>query len=107
MDFKEYQESALRTAGTQTEEQRLLNCCLGLSGESGEFNDMIKKTMFHGHTLDKNKIAKELGDILWYLSVAADSLGFSLEEIATMNIDKLKARYPEGFSTERSINRKE
>ena len=85
----------------------VLNACLGLSGEVGETNDMIKKWIFHGHVLDENKLAKELGDILWYVAMMCHSLGWNIEEIMQMNIEKLKARYPEGFSEEASIHRKE
>ena len=85
----------------------IMNACLGLSGETGEVNDLIKKWIFHGHELDDDKLAKELGDILWYVAMMCQSFGFNMEEIMQMNIDKLEARYPEGFSEEASIHRKE
>lgn len=75
---------------------------LGLSGEAGEFADMMKKHHGHGHELDREKAAKELGDVFWYLAVLADSLGFKLSEIATKNVQKLKVRYPNGFTIEDS-----
>ncbi len=78
---------------------------LGLAGEAGEFADMMKKVHGHGHTLDKEKAAKELGDVLWYLSVLADSIGFKLSEIAEKNVQKLKARYPNGFTIEDSMKK--
>jgi len=65
----------------------------------------VKKHLAQGHPLDKEKLAKELGDIAWYLAETAHSIGYSLEDILQMNIDKLKARYPEGFDSERSILR--
>ena len=101
----------MRTAsaeGLATHLTLLNNASLGLAGESGEIADHVKKVMFHGHPLDdatRDKIAKELGDILWYCAMGAKGIGFGLAEIATMNIDKLKKRYPEGFSTENSLNR--
>lgn len=79
---------------------------LGLAGEAGEFADMMKKHHGHGHDLDREKAAKELGDVLWYLSVLADSLGFSLSTIAQMNVDKLQARYKKGFTIEESLDGK-
>ena len=80
---------------------------MGLSGEVGELNDMIKKWIFHKSDMDITHAKKELGDILWYVACMAESFGWSLDEIMRMNIDKLKARYPEGFDTEHSLHRKE
>lgn len=85
----------------------LLNGCLGLSGEVGEFNDMIKKWIFHEKPLDEEHAKKECGDIFWYLAMICDSFDWDMDEILGMNIDKLKARYPEGFSVEKANNRKE
>lgn len=85
----------------------LLNACLGLSGEVGETNDMIKKWIYHGHDMDEVKLKKELGDIMWYVAMMCESLAYDMDEIMQMNIDKLKVRYPEGFSENASINRKE
>ena len=80
---------------------------MGLSGEVGELNDMIKKWIFHKSDMDITHAKKELGDILWYVACMAESFGWSLDEIMKMNIDKLKARYPEGFDAEHSLHRKE
>ena len=85
----------------------LINGVMGLCGESGEAIDIVKKHLAQGHPLDREKLAKELGDIAWYLAETAYAIGYPLEEILQMNIDKLKARYPEGFSSENSINRQE
>jgi len=79
---------------------------MGLSGEVGELNDMIKKWIFHKSDMDITHAKKELGDILWYVACMAESFGWSLDEIMKMNIDKLKARYPEGFDVDRA-NHKE
>ncbi|MHB1648243.1 MAG: nucleoside triphosphate pyrophosphohydrolase family protein [Cuniculiplasma sp.] len=86
---------------------KLMNWSMGLAGESGEVVDILKKILFHGHPIEKEKLLKELGDILWYLDAIASSLGSSLNEIAELNVEKLKKRYPDGFSEEKSINRKE
>lgn len=83
----------------------LVNSVMGLCGESGETVDIVKKHLFHGHPLDKEKLVKELGDVAWYLAEAATALDIPLEEIFEKNIEKLKSRYPEGFDTEKSINR--
>ena len=109
MTINEYQTSALRTAQTDklTANELLLNSALGLCGESGEVADLLKKYHFQGHNLDIDHVAKELGDIAWYLAVGAYSIGYDLETILQMNVDKLKARYPDGFSTDRSLHRAE
>ena len=107
MTGNEYQNLALRTA--QLEEigsaNTIINCSLGLSGESGEFADHLKKFMFQGHDFDKEHQAKELGDMLWYIAVCAKAMDYTLEDIMQMNVDKLKARYPDGFDSEKSLNR--
>ena len=107
MTINEYQTAALRTAQTDklTASDLLLNSALGLCGESGEVADLVKKHLFQGHDLDLEHIAKELGDIAWYLAVGAYGIGYDLETILQMNVDKLKARYPNGFSTDRSLHR--
>ena len=114
MNLSGYQELALRTAAPALEtslspqEMRLLNAALGLSGESGEFTDIVKKVICHGHPYTKDlqdRLIKELGDVLWYCALAADALDIGLETVAVLNIGKLKQRYPEGFSQERSLHR--
>ena len=65
----------------------------------------MKKATFQGHTLDPDHIAKELGDVAWYLAISAHAIGYGLDEIFQMNIDKLRARYPDGFDQERSQHR--
>jgi NTP pyrophosphatase (non-canonical NTP hydrolase) len=96
-----YQLEALRTLGAS--DKAILG--LGIAGEAGEVADLIKKELGHGHISDPERVAKELGDVLWYVATLADAYGFSLSDVASMNIAKLKSRYPEGFSTERSVNR--
>lgn len=103
-----YQKEAMRTAsGMNKQYPMLLNGVLGLAGESGECVDMIKKHLFQGHPLDKEHMAKELGDVAWYLAVAAHEIGYPLSDILMMNVVKLRDRYPEGFDPERSLHRKE
>jgi NTP pyrophosphatase (non-canonical NTP hydrolase) len=85
----------------------IFNACLGLSGEVGEFNDMVKKWVFHEKELDIDHAKKEAGDICWYLAMLCESFGWNLEEIMQMNVDKLKARYPEGFDIDRANHREE
>ena len=85
----------------------IFNACLGLSGEVGEFNDIIKKWVFHEKPIDTEHLKKECGDILWYIAMMCESFGWSMDEIMQMNIEKLKARYPEGFDIQKANNRKE
>lgn len=84
----------------------VLNGCLGLSGEVGEFNDMVKKWIFHEKEFDPDHAMKELGDILWYVAMICHSFGWNMDTIMQMNVDKLKARYPDGFDIELSAHRK-
>lgn len=109
MTINEYQKAALRTAQTEelTHIELVMNAALGLCGESGEVADIVKKFRFQGHDLDFEHIAKELGDIAWYLAVGAYAIDYDLETILQMNVDKLKARYPNGFSVDRSLHRAE
>lgn len=70
----------------------IFNACLGLSGEVGELNDMIKKWIFHEKPFDEEHAKKELGDVMWYVAMMCESFGWDLDEILQMNVDKLKAR---------------
>lgn len=106
MTPNDYQQAALRTApGYLPPERLLLNGLMGLNGEAGEAIDILKKHLFQGHELDTAHMAKELGDVAWYLAVSANAIGYDLETIMQMNVDKLKARYPDGFDTEHSLHR--
>lgn len=106
MNMNDYQSAAMRTAnGMDNRYPMILNGVLGLNGESGECADIVKKHLFQGHGLDTQHLAEELGDVLWYIAVTARSIGYDLDEIAQMNVDKLLKRYPDGFDSERSVNR--
>ena len=109
MTINEYQKEAMRTASGMNYEHHgmLMNAALGICGEGGEVADIVKKATFQGHKLDKEHLAKELGDVAWYLAVGAQAIGYDFETILQMNVDKLKARYPTGFSTEASLHRAE
>ena len=108
MTINEYQKLAMTTLNPELDQKDvLINGVMGLCGESGEAIDIVKKWLAQGHALDREKLAKELGDICWYLAETATALGFDLEDIMAANIEKLKKRYPEGFEAARSINRTE
>lgn len=102
----EYQQLAMTTLNPSlSKKDVLINGVMGLCGESGEVIDVVKKWLAQGHELDKDKLAKELGDVAWYLAETAWALDIPLENILKANIEKLKKRYPEGFDSERSVNR--
>lgn len=106
MTINEYQSLAMRTSNRDlSETDHLFNGVLGLVGESGEIADLIKKHRMQGHALDIEHVAKELGDVCWYIAETATAIGCDLETIMKMNIEKLQRRYPEGFSSDRSQNR--
>lgn len=108
MNGKEYQNLAMRTAPNGLrQDDKAINAALGLTGEAGEFADIIKKYMYQGHRLEPDHLAKELGDILWYVAMGCEAIGVSMDKVMEMNIEKLKARYPEGFDSERSQHRAE
>lgn len=132
MNFDEYQKLAARSAGRHLEgeienklcslgleridakiaaqyfaaEKDVYVTALGIAGEAGEFVELIKKQAGHGHPVDPVKEKKELGDIVWYIADMCSKRGYSLDEIAQLNIEKLKKRYPNGFDQEKSQNRK-
>ena len=103
MTVNEYQSLAMATLNPELNKRDvLINSVMGLCGESGEAIDIVKKWMAQGHELDKVHLAKELGDIAWYLAEAATALDLPLEDIFQANIDKLKKRYPNGFEVQKS-----
>lgn len=101
MKMNEYQELAMRTAGISN----IVTAALGLCEEAGEFAGLIKKHKYQGHPFSQQALEKELGDILWYIALAAFHLNTDLECVALKNIEKLQKRYPNGFEEERSRNR--
>lgn len=113
-----YQKLASRTAETDWDQValnlvrdprklKLLNFATGAAGEAGELANEVKKVIFHGHAYDPDAIAKEIGDTLWYLSQLALACGYSFETVAKWNIEKLQERYPEGFSKQASVERRD
>lgn len=106
MTANEYQKLAMATLNPAlTRRDMLLDAALGLNGESGEVADILKKHLMQGHPFDREHLARELGDVAWYLAEAAEALDMPLEDILRMNVDKLRRRYPQGFDVEKSIHR--
>lgn len=105
MEARKYQELAARTRldterlNIPASELAILAATLGLVGEAGEVAEFIKKWIFHRHDIDRDMVKKELGDCAWYLADLCTAFGFDLGEIMAENIEKLKVRYPDGFSS--------
>lgn len=103
MTLDEYQRAAARTMNPGlSEEQRLMDAAAGLSEEAGEVLGIVRKGAFAGHELDRDDLARELGDALWCLAAVATSLDITLDDVAITNIEKLGRRYPVGYSDDAS-----
>lgn len=106
MNMREFQQACART-WNENGPDPLQNAALGIAGEAGEVADLVKKIRHHGHDMDKDKLAKEIGDVLYYVAVMAIEIGMSLDQVAEANVAKLKMRYPDGFDPQGSRNRHE
>ena len=98
--WKEYPEFTLQ-------ELRMLDWSLGLAGECGEVTDIVKHAVLHRENLDKMELAKEMGDVLWYLTALAETVGIEMEDILCLNKAKLDHRYEGHYSAEASASRHE
>jgi NTP pyrophosphatase (non-canonical NTP hydrolase) len=109
MTLADYQQGAARTMNPAlTGTERLVDATAGLAEEAGEVLAHVRKHAFQGHALDRERLATELGDALWCLAATATAAGLSLGDVAAHNLDKLRRRYPDGFSEEASrAHRKE
>ena len=116
MENQEYQQEASKTIpedvvynnkNFNVERLKIINALLGLSGEVGEVTDLVKKAYFQGHTLDKQDLCKEIGDVFWYLNLLCQALDISFSQVMETNIIKLRKRYGEHFEANKSINREE
>lgn len=107
MQINEYQKLASRTMSDKMSRQEQEDHALhGMVGEIGEIHSLYQK-WYQGHELENNHLKKELGDLLWFIAEYATAMGWNLAEVAELNIEKLKARYPEGFEADKSLHRKE
>ena len=102
-----YRSAVLKTWNGSTGKAALTNAALGLTGEAGEVADLVKKHVYHSHELDRTKMITELGDVLFYAEILMNELNVTRHEVEKKNIEKLAARYPSGFNSQDSINRKE
>lgn len=102
-----YQQLAARTINKDLSNNDLmLHAALGACSEAGEVAGLLQK-VYQGHPLNDMHLAKEIGDLLWFVAELCTAIGYSMNDIANVNIEKLKARYPEGFDTEKSLHRQE
>jgi len=108
MTANEYQQMSARTLINELDftldeqETFLLWNAIGVAGEAGEVAELAKKQIFHRHGINVESWKKELGDVLWYVAACCTRLGLTMEEVMQHNVDKLKARFPEGYSAERT-----
>ena len=108
MTLDEYELAATRTLNPALgERERLFDAAAGLAEEAGEVLGQVRKHLYQTHALDRERLTKELGDALWCLTIAARSIGVSLDDVARANIEKLRRRYPDGFSNDASAQRGE
>lgn len=119
MTPREYQSKSMRTRDDQAsirlvnavmndpEKAQIITACMGLSGEVGELVDIFKKHIFHEKPLDDEHAIKELGDVLWYIALLCDAMGWDLETVMEINVRKLEERYPDGFDIDKANHRKD
>lgn len=118
MNPAEYQKAAIRTEApvdkaierlnyplTQKDVLRHLHAALGITTEAGEIADLLKRWLFYGKVFTQQQMEEEIGDLLWYIALAADAVGLNMEVIMERNIAKLKARYPDRFTQDAALNR--
>lgn len=107
MNMNEYQKAAARFINTKLNKgQKTLHALHLISAECGEVHGIYQK-YYQGHKFDVTHLQKEIGDVLWGLAELCTAYGWNLDDVAAMNIEKLSARYPNGFDTEKSLHRKE
>lgn len=107
MDADAYQKTTLRTGSFVNERERLVFAALEASAEVGEVANLVYKHAFQGHPLDPRKLGEEIGDAVWGLALICETAGLSLSAVMQQNIDKLRARYPTGFTVEESLARRD
>lgn len=105
MDFNRYQDLARRTQNNElSQAQKVHHALFGLASEVGEIHAIFQK-FYQGHHIDTKELINEAGDALWFLAELCDWIGVGMDEVAEQNIEKLKKRYPLGFSEDRSVHR--
>ena len=106
MNIRDFQTLSVRTMNKElTKEQQISNTVFGANGELGEVTDILKKYLYQGHRINKQHLAEEIGDTLFYIVNLCTLFNLDIEDILQGNVDKLRKRFPNGFEVDRSINR--
>ena len=106
MDLDAYQGHAARTLNPALDpERRVMDAAAGLAEEAGEVLGLVRKHVYFGHALDRERLTRELGDALWCVAALATTLGVPLSDVADANLAKLRRRYPDGFTHDASVRR--
>ena len=105
-DLDVFQEEALRCMRSDLPYEAICsNMCMGLAGETGETVDIFKKHIYQGKDLDINDVIEEIGDILWYIANLCNVNKITMKECMESNVEKLRKRYPNGFSIKDALER--
>ena len=105
-DLDVFQEEALRSMRSDLPYEAICsNMCMGLAGETGETVDIFKKHIYQGKDLDINDVIEEIGDILWYIANLCNVNKITMKECMESNVEKLRKRYPNGFSIKDALER--
>lgn len=105
MNASDYLILSGRTDNPKDFNTQMLHGILGVTSEAGELSDHLKRHIFYGTPFDKGNVKEECGDLLWYIALICRACGFTLEEVMQSNVDKLKKRYPDGFTEEAAVIR--
>ena len=106
MTGNEYQRLAARTINQDLyQSQLILHAVFGMCSEAGEIAGLFQKK-FQGHKVDFDHLKKEVGDLLWFAAELCTAYDIEMDDVMQLNIDKLKARFPDGFEVEKSLHRK-
>ncbi len=105
MKIEDYLKASERTLIDKGHDMNLLHAAMGISTESGELMDAFKRKIFYGKALDVVNVKEEIGDVMWYIAILLRELDLDFEDVLQVNIDKLKARFPDKFTEEDALNR--